>query len=62
MKNYLKFVVAVFGVTIATFGIITNAAANIAPIIDGCDSSSRTCGTTPDGATITGNCTALQTE
>ncbi|RTY74321.1 hypothetical protein [Flavobacterium sp. LS1R10] len=62
MKNYLKFIFAVFGITIATFGSITDATAKIAPIMDGCDNSSRTCGTTPDGATITGNCTAMQSE
>ncbi|WP_158615225.1 hypothetical protein [Flavobacterium sp. LS1R10] len=55
MKNYLKFVVAVFGVTIATFGTITNATAKIAPIDNSCDNSIKNCGTTPDGQNITGN-------
>lgn len=55
MKNYLKFVVAVFGVTIATFGTITNANAKSASTNNSCDSSIKNCGTTPDGHTITGN-------
>ena len=53
MKNYLKFVVAVFGVIIATFGSI-NASAN-APVATSCDNSLKNCGTTPDGRPITGN-------
>lgn len=60
MKNYLKFVVAVFGVTVATFGSIANASAKIVgrpkPIcMTSCDNSISTCGTTPEGNTITGN-------
>ena len=52
MKNYLKFVVAVFGVTIAIFGSI-NASANV-PVANSCDRSMDHCGTTPEGNYISG--------
>jgi hypothetical protein len=52
MKNYLKFVVAVFIITTAIFGSI-NAKANL--LATGCDSSSSVCGKTEGGQIITGN-------
>lgn len=50
MKKNLKFLVAIVGITVATFGSITNAkiAANVT-----CKSYG-TCGTADNGATITG--------
>lgn len=55
MKNYLKFIVAVFGITIATFGSITTLHAK-AVVNDGgsCYGESYTCGTAQNGGTIIG--------
>lgn len=51
MKNYLKFVVAVFGVTVATFGSInTNAKVNANVTCSG----PGMCGYTPDCQEIYG--------
>ncbi|GEM55655.1 hypothetical protein [Flavobacterium branchiophilum] len=51
MKNYLKFVVAVFGVTIATFGS-TNVKAKAQENVT-CSGAGH-CGWTPDCREITG--------
>jgi hypothetical protein len=53
MKNYLKYIVAVFGITIATFGTITAKAGTTKPV--GTCPSYGFCGTTDSGATINGN-------
>jgi hypothetical protein len=52
MKNYLKFVVAVFGLTIATFSSI-NAHARKAKTPD-CSNTLDTCGYTGNGDPICG--------
>ncbi len=52
MKNYLKFVVAIVGVTVATFGAISSAKAKVRE--DVTCKSYGTCGTSNSGATITG--------
>lgn len=52
MKKNLKFLVAIVGITVATFGSITNANAKIAANVT-CKSYG-TCGTADNGATITG--------
>lgn len=46
MKNYLKFMVAIVGITVATFGTITNANAKIAANVT-CKGGG-TCGWTGD--------------
>ena len=53
MKNYLKFVVAVVGITVATFGSISKANAKVAKDSISCKSYG-TCGTSNSGATIEG--------
>lgn len=52
MKNYLKFIVAVFGITIATFGTVSSKA----KVITGSGKclNSGNCGTADNGALITG--------
>lgn len=56
MKNYLKFVVAMFGVTIATFGSITKVTAKVNADGGHCKSYGF-CGTANNGANIDGNYT-----
>jgi hypothetical protein len=53
MKNYLKFIVAVFVLTITTF---SSTAVHAKKVADGChcDDSSSTCGKTTDGNIILG--------
>ena len=52
MKNYLKFVVAVVGVTIATFGTISNAHAKARANV--CCKGGGSCGYTSDCTEIVG--------
>jgi hypothetical protein len=54
MKNYLKFIVAVAGFTIATFSSVTANAKKVADDGCHCDSSSSVCGKTGGGDIITG--------
>jgi hypothetical protein len=54
MKNYLKFIVAVFTITIATFGSINVKAKQLA-VYGTCSNTLATCGTTSGGNVITGN-------
>lgn len=53
MKNYFKFVVAIVGVTVATFGSVVNAHAKKQSQEVKCISYG-TCGTDHAGATIEG--------
>ncbi len=53
MKNYLKFAVAIVGVTVATFGTVIKAQARKQADTVTCKSYG-TCGTSNSGATIEG--------
>jgi hypothetical protein len=52
MKKHLKFIVAIFGITIATLGTMKVSAGTKKPV--GTCSSTGVCGFTDSGATITG--------
>lgn len=55
MKNYLKFIVAVFGVTIAIFSSVNVVADPVDQNPDGgCSGSTGECGKTSDGKVIVG--------
>ncbi len=57
MKNYLKFMVAIFGITIAVFGSISKSSAKIANVT--CVGKTGVCGWTaePECSTIVGTAT-----
>jgi hypothetical protein len=55
MKNYLKFVIAVAAITIATFGSVSDAVAKVRPSAGTCDSCDADCGTSSSGGCITGH-------
>lgn len=55
MKNYLKFIVAVFGITVAA---LTSVDANARQPTKGHCKSYGTCGTADDGAVIDGKYTS----